>query len=438
MQEVRPFRALRYNPAVAGDLGHLIAPPYDVLGEAQKEALRRRSPFNIVHIDCRGGGDGEGSSYAEAGRLLRRWLADGVMAPAEEPAFFLCRHQFSLTASAGPLGIESSVPRRRRELYAAVRLSPWSSLAVLPHEHTRASARGDRRRLLEACDVVLSPVLGVYEDRQGSLASALSEVEQMPAERRVAWDGDLLEVWPLPPHLSGLAAAVLGAGPIVVADGHHRYEAGLAYAETRCGAGCRGDEASHYTVVALVEASDPGLVILPYHRTLRGLGQGLSHLATLLDAAYESEPFGGTLAELMACLDAGSPPRGLALATPVGLTLLRPKPGVDLAERLPDEHSLAWRSLEVSQVQELVLRPLLGGSAEEAEQRGLLAYTHDAAEAVAAVGRGDCEVAILMPPTTMAQVQAVARDIERVPPKSTYFYPKAPAGLLMMSLEGSL
>ncbi|MBI2911116.1 MAG: DUF1015 family protein, partial [Chloroflexi bacterium] len=187
-----------------------------------------------------------------------------------------------------------------------------------------------------------------------------------------------------------------------------------------------------------VEASDPGLLILPYYRSLRRLGsEGLERLRTLLSASYVASPFDGTLAELTASLAASASPRPLGLASAGGLALLRPR-GADLAQRLPDEHSLAWRSLEVSQVQELVLRPLLGCSAEEAEHQGFLSYTSDVAEAVAAVNRGEGEAVLLLPPTTMVQVQAVAKGGERVPPKSTYFHPKAPAGLLMMSLAGPL
>ncbi len=433
MPDVRPFRPLRYDSAVAGDLSQLIAPPYDVLDEPQQAALRQRSPFNIVHLDCgKGGPDYDRTRYAEAGRLFRQWQARGALRQEERPSFFLCRHQF--VAESGPAG----GARFRRELYAAVRVEPWSAQAVLPHENTRSSARGDRVRLLDACDAVLSPVLGVYEDASGALAHALERVEQEPPETTATLDGEAMDLWALPADLNGLAAGCLGAGPIVVADGHHRYEAGVAYAEAHCGSGCRGDEAAHFTLIALVEASDPGLLILPYYRSLRRLGtERLEQLRTLLDACYEALPFGGTLTELTASLAASAPPRPLALASAEGLTLLRPR-GFDLAERLPDDHSLAWRSLEVSQAQELVLRPLLGCSAEEAERQGFLSYTSDVAEAVAAVHRGEAEAVLLLPPTTMAQVRAVARDGERVPPKSTYFHPKAPAGLLMMSLEGSL
>ena len=433
MPDVRPFRPLRYDSAVAGDLSQLVAPPYDVLDEPQQAALRRRSPFNIVHLDCgKGGPDYDHTRYAEAGRLFRQWSAQGAVRQQDQPSFFLCRHQFALSTAP------SNQARFRRELYAAVRGEPWSAQAVLPHENTRSAARGDRVRLLEACAAVLSPVLGVYEDSSGALAHAFERVEQEAPQTTATLNGERMELWALPADLNTLAAGILGAGPIVVADGHHRYEAGVAYAEAHCSTGCRGDEAAHFTLIALVEASDPGLLILPYYRSLRRLGgERFEQLRALLGTCYEAAPFGGTLAELVACLASAAAPRPLALATADGLTLLAPR-GIDLAQRLPDEHSLAWRSLEVSQVQELVLRPLLGCSAEEAERQGFLSYTSDVAQAVAVVNRGEGEAVLLLPPTTMAQVQAVAKDGERVPPKSTYFYPKAPAGLLMMSLEGSL
>ncbi|MBI2911686.1 MAG: DUF1015 domain-containing protein, partial [Chloroflexi bacterium] len=284
MPDVHPFRPLRYDAAVAGDLSQLIAPPYDVLDEAQQAALRRRSPFNIVHLDCgKGGPDYDRTRYAEAGRLFRQWLAQGALRQAGRPSFFLCRHQFALPPSSPG----SAAPRFRRELYGAVRVEPWSAQAVLPHENTRSAARGDRVRLLQACDAVLSPVLGVYEDTAGSLAQALQAVEQEPPETTAVLDGERMELWPLPAGLNTLATQVLGAGPIVVADGHHRYEAGLSYLEERCSSGCPGDEAAHYTLIALVEASDPGLLILPYYRSLRRLGsEGLERLRTLLSASY--------------------------------------------------------------------------------------------------------------------------------------------------------
>jgi uncharacterized protein (DUF1015 family) len=221
---VKPIRAVRYDESVAGPLERLVAPPYDVIGDAQREELLEGSPFNVVHLTLP-------ESEDDAGRLWREWLSDGVLVRDGEPSFWALEQQY-----VGPDGVE----RTRRGLVAALKVEPYENRVVLPHERTHAGPKEGRKRLLEALGAHPEPIFLLYD---GS-----PPYEQPTGEADMAAEGTRL--WRIPP---GATADAFIDKQLLIADGHHRYETAVA-------------SGADDILVVLVSTEDPGLMIFPTHR----------------------------------------------------------------------------------------------------------------------------------------------------------------------------
>jgi uncharacterized protein (DUF1015 family) len=224
MAVVKPIRAVRYDESVAGPLAELVAPPYDVIDEAQREELQALSPLNVVHLTLP-------DDEADAARLWREWLSDGVLVRDEEPAFWALEQRY-----VGPDGVE----RTRRGLVAALRVEPYEKRVVLPHERTHAGPKEGRKRLLEAVGAHVEPIFLLYDGEP--------PYEHPAGEPELEAEGTRL--WQLPPD--GIAEAFADK-QLLIADGHHRYETALAFG-------------AEHILVVLVSTEDPGLMIFPTHR----------------------------------------------------------------------------------------------------------------------------------------------------------------------------
>jgi uncharacterized protein (DUF1015 family) len=224
MAVVKPIRAVRYDESVAGPLAQLVAPPYDVIDEAQREELQARSPLNVVHLTLP-------DDEADAARLWREWLSDGVLVRDEEPVFWALEQRY-----VGPDGIE----RTRRGLVAALRVEPYEKRVVLPHERTHAGPKEGRKRLMEAVEAHVEPIFLLYDGEP--------PYEHPAGEPELEAEGTRL--WRLSPN--GIAEAFADK-QLLIADGHHRYETALAFG-------------AEYILVVLVSTADPGLMIFPTHR----------------------------------------------------------------------------------------------------------------------------------------------------------------------------
>ena len=425
MVTVQPFAGLRYDAGQVGGLARVLAPPYDVVTPAEREALERRSPYNIIHVELPAGG---GDRYERDVALLGRWRLGGALLQDAAPALYLLEERFD---QAGRV-------RRRLGLLAAVPVLPWSSGAVLPHEHTMPGPKLDRLRLLQACRTNTSPIFLMHDDPGGRIRELLARAtEAAPAATARLGPGDIPHaaaehrLWVLDDahRLADLAAA-FGAAQAYIADGHHRYETALTYrAQQRAAHPANPDGPWDAALMFLVAVDDPGLVALPTHRLLRDLDPArLAALPSALAGLYDLERLPPAL-PLPAALDRLAEAGNGALliaGLPGGLTLARPRG--DLAARLPSERSAAWRSLDVSALHALVLEPLLGLGEEEIRGERHAQYTRDAAEALGAGARGAAQLAVLLNPTPPQQVCAVARARDRMPQKSTFFYPKPLTG----------
>ncbi len=428
MAEVRPFRGLRYAPPPGGDLSDLVCPPYDVIAPAEAARLRAASPRNAVRLELPEGSidpADEDNRYARAARTLHAWRADGTLVLEDRPALYLVEETYTWEGRS----------RRRRGVLAAVRLADWSARVVLPHERTLSGPKADRLALLRACAANLSPVFLLYHGDREAERQLWEAVERRPPVAAArAPDGSVSRVW----ALAEGGDAWLAAAPLYVADGHHRYETALRYRDERRAAANGRDPAPYdYVLSYLVAMDDPGLLVLPTHRCLPAEGVDRPRLEALVAERFESEacPLGPSADEMARRITVELERRGeqgtvFALYRRGRVELLVPRR--DAERWLAADRDPAWRALDVAQVECLLLEPLLGPHAAER-----LTYTRSAAEAIQFVDAGTASAALLLNPPSPRQIAAVADVGERMPQKSTYFYPKLPTGLVFHVLDAT-
>ena len=398
MAVVRPLAGLRYDPARVGDVGQVLAPPYDVITPAEQAELYARSPYNVIRLIL----PREAERGATAARTLREWIDAGILRPDPEPAVYLYSQQFSLPDGS---------TRRRDGLLCRLRLEDFASGVVRPHERTLPGPKADRLAILRATGTNLSAIFGLY-DRAGepvrellggaALGAPLVDVSGWHQLWRVTDSAAIARV-----------QAALAQESIIIADGHHRYETALAYRDEQ-----PGNEAAEYVLAYLANMEEEGVVILPTHRLVRGpLRVDGPTLEARLREAFALEPLDPRRRRSAGEIDCVLPDRPLRLrAGPAARARLGDLPPV-------------LRELEVELLRRAILEPILGAGAEE------LDFTHEDDEALAAVTDGRAAVAFLVNPPSMAQVRQVCLAGEVMPEKSTYFYPKLATGLVF-SLVG--
>jgi uncharacterized protein (DUF1015 family) len=329
-----------------------------------------------------------------------------------------------------------------------VRLESWQAGVILPHEHTLSKPKDDRLKLLRACAANLSPLLVLYDDPEGRLAVLLQPAQETsPLADFADETGERQRLWSLQDAaLAAQVAEFFRERQLYIADGHHRYETALTYRDEQHALrhDAPEDDASNFTLMALSAIEDPGLIVLPTHRILRdldpqlvaGLGEHLSRFFAV--APLDAPDAGATLSALAEAGDNGTHgSAAFVLAGPNGLLLLRlSSAGRQAMSQLPSEHaaaSTAWRALDLAILHELVLHRGLGITDEQVRAGEHISYTRDAAAALAAVrARPDgTTLAVLVRPTPPVAIRDVARAGDRMPQKSTYFYPKLITGLVI-------
>ena len=440
MPALAPFRGIRY--ASQADLSSLICPPYDVITPELREALAARSPHNLVHLvlDRERPGDGPGDNrYTRAARYFREWQQQGILKRDPRPALYALEQSFP-----APDGR----PMVRRGFLAAVRLHDFGEKIVVPHECTLPAVRADRLALISEVRANLSPVFGLYEDDANVAIHALAgsfggeAVAQADSD-----DGVHHRMWRVEdPEIIAAVQKILAARRVLIADGHHRYEAALAYRDrlVRAEPDLPPDGGHQHVLMFLCSTSDPGLVIYPTHRALAGLaGFRLADLLERLPRYFKvetiaedvrrpagrawavsklSEHLGKSSAFLMVTAE-DQKGRILTLMDEADLS------GVPL----PRNENL--RALDVSALHGIVFEALLGLSPASVGRQENVRYLLDADEAVARTLAGEFQVAFLLNPTPMWQVQAVGEAGETMPQKSTYIYPKIPGGMVFRDID---
>lgn len=398
MPSLQPFRALRYNPAkVSGD--EVVSPPYDVINAAERADLARRSPYNAIEIELPDPAKGE-SRYTHAAETLSRWEAEGILIRDDQPNLYAYRMSYP--------GLDGR-PRHTTGVLGALRVEAPADGDVLPHERTIPKAKSDRLDLLRATQVNVSPVWGL------SLADGLTELCRPEGDPVFVChaDGVTHEMWILDADRAKAVSALVATEPIVIADGHHRWETALAYSEERnAQSGPGGWDSALALIVELVQDE---LEIGPIHRLLTGAfttEELLAHLA----GAYEIAPAHEDLDDERLDLEvdnAGTP----LLVTPEGRWWLRATAETyDRAEEDLDSARLA-----------------VGLEGLDALQ---MTYANNANEVMEALATGSARAAVVIRAATIASIADVAHRRRRMPPKTTFFRPKPRTGMVFRPLEG--
>jgi uncharacterized protein (DUF1015 family) len=431
---VLPFTGLRYA-APPDELELLVSPPYDVISPSEQAQLQALSSHNASYVELPADAPGQpGSRYHLAAERLAAWRREGVLKADPRPAVYLAETQFS----------HAGQTLQRRDLLAALGVEPWSSGAVLPHEHTMAGPKADRLELLRATHLNASPIWVLHRDRMPALDRAWAAAESSPPTVEFTWRSERHRLWVVdePSAIAGIRDAFETGGPLYIADGHHRYETSLAF-RAEVGASVPGADA---TLAAVTWAEDAGLLALPTHRLLRDLDPSLTleetetRWAELFHSEYypvwEDAPAKQIDALMQQLASSGRVAPsfglyGLGDRDLFGVLEVRGRKVPDGI--LPPERSDAWKSLDVSLLHALLVDPLVEETGRPRAE--VLSYTRDPHEAVAAIRAGRASAAFFLNPTPVSGVLAVADTDDRMPEKSTYFHPKPPAGLVMRDLD---
>jgi len=433
--EIRPFRALRYDPATIPDLGLVVAPPYDVIGPDEHERLLARHPANVVRLDLPRveSGDEPDDRYRRTARTLAAWRSDGTLHKDPHPSVYVYEQTYRVPGT--------DVVRTQRGFFARLRLEAFGpGSGVLPHERTLAAAREDRYKLLRATGVNTSPVIVLYDDSGSAGGPVLDAIiGRIPTADLTDEDGVRHRLWAIAADGDAAAAfepliAAAKAGPVVIADGHHRYETALRYRdERRMSRACEEDPAFDYLLALFVDAAGEQLTVLPTHRIVRGLGEdGVARLLEGLDELFDVRRDVGR-DELVTRFEAAALAPGgngvFGLWTRDGAALLTARRGA-FEPFLPPGGD-AVRGLDVTLLGAALER--LAGLDADAVAGGAVGFTKSASEAVDLVDAGfdGADAAFLLEPTPIDSIVAVASDGDVMPQKSTYFYPKALTGLVI-------
>jgi uncharacterized protein (DUF1015 family) len=417
MADVQPLRALHYDLAEVGSLDAVAAPPYDVIDPEQRERLAARSPYNVVRVDLPEGDPGGRDMYSEAAAIFARWQEEGAVVRDDEPALWTLTQDY-----AGPDGRRLT----RRGVFARVRVEDYGPGRIRPHERTHPGPKEDRLRLTRATKANLSPIFSLYDDPGGATAAVVQAAEPFGEQtdddgtvNRLARVGD-------PAAIEAFQRA-LEPAELLIADGHHRYETARVYADEV------GGEGEHrYVLMCLVALQDSGLTVFPTHRLIRDTTpQSQEALANTLRALFAIEEIDQT--DLR-------PPDGDGPLTmgyidshfkrAFRLTLEDQASADEALAGMPE----AYRHLDTAVLEALVLNGPLGLSEDDIAHLKGLGYSRTDDEALQLVLSGEYDAAFFLRSTPIEQVRAIAAAGVNMPPKSTYFFPKVPTGLLFNPL----
>jgi uncharacterized protein (DUF1015 family) len=435
MATIKPFRGVRYNPEKIPDLSTIVSQPHDRVRHGLQDRYYEQSPYNIARI-IKGkeytSDDGQNNPYTRAMDDYLSWQQEGILMREDAPALYVLRQTFTLPGGR---------TRTRQALIAALKLAHFEEGIVLPHERTLAKSMTDRLNLLHAtaanfgCIFMLYPGGGINELLDSAIA------EQQPLEMHELFENEVRQqFWAItnPEVLAAVAEELAPRRNLIIADGHHRYETSLKYqAEMQSSHPSAPSNAGfNYTQVALVSMDDPGLVILPTHRLVRAHDD--MHGSEVLERAKEYftvKPVADRQA-LEETLIVGQGPHpnpffGFHDGTSAVLTLRDP----DIMARLLPDRTPDWRMLDVAVVHELFIERVLGINKEEVSQNGHVEFLRDPQMGYDAVARGEADYFLMMNPTRIKQVRACTAAGERMPQKSTDFYPKMISGLVALPVS---
>lgn len=433
MPDIQAFRGLRYDLGHVGSLSDVIAPPYDVIGPDLQEQLYKKHPANAIRLILNReepGDDETNNRYSRAARFLKNWRKEGVLFSESDPAVYVYHQRFDYGGKT----------YTRRGVMARVRLERFGEGKIYPHEETMSGPKQDRLLLTRACKTNLSQIFGLYPDPQSEAQELLEQAiaGQTPLE---ATDhlGVVHRMWPVTDVKTITAlSGILGPKPIFIADGHHRYETACNYRDELAARGSLDpNHPANFVLMMCIGMQDPGMIVLPTHRLFRGLpamdsGELIAKLGDAFTTRIAGE--GNDLAntvwqEIESAGDQGT--IGFFTQKDERWVVAKITPqGKQRMAQVASDHSDAWRDLGVAVLHRLVMENLLG-----AKDLPKPTYVHLVQEVIDELESGEYPLAALVMPATLDHIESVSKSFERMPAKSTYFYPKLLSGLVFNPLE---
>ena len=420
MAEIRPFRALRFNTEQAGAISELVCPPYDIISEEQRLAYLERNPHNIIRLELPKGDD----PYQAAGKTLQQWLEEGILRQDEQEGIYIYEEEFTV----------NGLHTKFKGCIVRVKLEEFSKGVVLPHEETLSKAKEDRFNLMKATDCNFSQIYSLYMDPTHAITGQLDQLsEGTPENELTDQEGVTHRLW-----IVNDAAAIariceaFADKKLYIADGHHRYETALNY-RNYCREQHKGTGGEDYVMMMLVDMEHPGLVVLPTHRLVRDLpvfdAEKLLEDCKAYFTVTQEADIATAEAKLKTLYDAGQ--KAFAFYSGgQGYALLTLKDEHILSQLLP-EKSAASQGLDVTVLHTLILEKIFGIDADNMAKQINLTYVKQLDDAIAAVQNGKAQCTFLLNPTKVTEIRDVAAAGEKMPQKSTYFYPKLITGLVM-------
>jgi uncharacterized protein (DUF1015 family) len=436
MAKIIPLKGFRYD-ATKVNLGDVVAPPYDVISPEQRDFLYERDPYNIVHLTNTKEmpGDGPQDKYVRAGKYLEEWISAGILRQEQQPSFYIYEQRYQYQ------GDEAHV---RRGFMALARLEEQESGVILGHEQTLMPAIYDRLNLMKECKANLSPIFALYSQSEKTIDAILAERAKAPAEYSFVDDNGVQnKLWVVSDQgFIDRLSNEIGDKRIVIADGHHRYETALIYRHIRRSERNLYSEDALYNYVMMMFVNlDSGVTIYPIHRIIfdvpgfdptefrRKLAEYFEIEKTSFNCSTCEESAKNLLKRMANEADIRHT-FGLYLGGD-SLELLRSKNDIRLRNLVEDKHCESFKSLDVAIAQAVIFQKILGIDTGTISREEHVKYTPSEGAALESVRRGEAQAALLMNPTKPEQVKAVTYEGEKMPQKSTFFYPKLLSGLVI-------
>ena len=424
MAEIKGFHGVRYTDR-AGRIEDLVSPPYDVVDEKTRRACIEKNEHNIIRLELPEGED----KYQNAAALYRQWLDDGILAQDPDETIYIYEQQFELRGKV----------HRIKGMICAVRLEEFDQKIILPHENTLSKAKTDRFDLLSAAKASFSQIYSLYTDEKKTTAARLAALSAgEPLQRFTDGDGVTHSLWPVtdPAAIAELASD-FSDRQLFIADGHHRYETALRYRRE-----CRAadpsftkDSPANFTAMFLVDMECEGLVVFPTHRMIRNYGSfDEREVLEKMNESFSFERF-TDLNRMEEILAASPYQHSFAFYTGKDYFYLLGCDSIESVRREMGAMSDAYCSLDVTVLHSLILEKAFGITATDLANQTKLAYTRDIAEAIDGVRRARYSCSFVLNPTRVEQIRDVAKAGEKMPQKSTYFYPKMITGLVFINFS---
>ena len=432
MARIAPFRGVFYNPKKIRDLSKVVAPPYDVISPDEQERLYRKSPYNFVRLDL----SQEPEAYHAVAQLFADWQAQEIFVRDEVPAIYFLTQRFTL---------KNGEEKERQGFFALTQLEEFSSGTIRPHEKTLDAPKEDRLRLMLACHAQLSPIFALYAQAKPTLNQALAQgVDGAVPFIEVKQDGGECRLWRVTDV--GLIHRVrqeMQDQPLLIADGHHRYEASLNYRNHMRSDRVQwsGREAFNYIMAYFANMNDENVVILPTHRLVRGYEhkpflQLEEALQTYFYVEQHPKTPEGKISFLKALKTAAKKHRviGASFKRDPRYLILRLK-NKRIMQRVAKDLSAPLRELDVSVLHNLVLQHILGMPPDQQVNGESIRYSQDEEAVLQTLEKEDFQAAFILNPPKAEEILTIANGGEKMPQKSTYFYPKLISGLIINKID---